>query len=116
MRSSWLWREGSPRRSLIIGGLLLALGLWDLFFVLFRSEDLLFTAGAAVLLPGGGLQHLRGGVLLALGLWDLFFVLFRSEDLLFTAGAALLLLVGSLNIWWGISRPGRGTTGSGPAR
>jgi hypothetical protein len=75
MRSSWLWREGSPRRSLIIGGLLLALGLWDLFFVLFRSEDLLFTAGAA-----------------------------------------LLLLVGSLNIWWGISRPGRGTTGSGPAR
>jgi hypothetical protein len=45
-----------------------------------------------------------GGILLAVGLWDLFFVLFRSEDVLFTLSAALLLLLGSLNIWQGITR------------
>ena len=45
-----------------------------------------------------------GGILLAVGLWDLFFVLFRSEDVLFTLSAALLLLLGSLNIWQGVTR------------
>jgi ABC-type nickel/cobalt efflux system permease component RcnA len=45
-----------------------------------------------------------GGILLAVGLWDLFFVLFRSEDVLFTLSAALLLLLGSFNIWQGVTR------------
>jgi hypothetical protein len=45
-----------------------------------------------------------GGILFAFGLWDLFFVLFRSEDALFTASAALLLLVGSFDIWLGVTR------------
>jgi len=45
-----------------------------------------------------------GGILLAVGLWDLFFVLFRSEDVLFTLSAALLLLLGSSNIWQGVTR------------
>lgn len=44
-----------------------------------------------------------GGILLAVGLWDLFFVLFRSEDVVFTVSAALLLLVGSFNIWQGVT-------------
>ena len=54
MRSSWLMRgRRSPRANLAIGGVLLAFGLWDLFFVLFRSEDVLFTVAAVLLLLVG---------------------------------------------------------------
>jgi hypothetical protein len=45
-----------------------------------------------------------GGILLAVGLWDLFFVLFRSEDVLFTLSAAVLLLLGSVNVWDGVTQ------------
>jgi hypothetical protein len=45
-----------------------------------------------------------GGILLAVGLWDLFFVLFRSEDVLFTLSAAVLLLLGSVNVWHGVTQ------------
>ena len=57
------WKR-SPRTSLTSGGILLAVGLWDLFFVLFRSEDVLFTVAAAVLLLVGSLNIRRGVVLL----------------------------------------------------
>jgi hypothetical protein len=43
----------SPRANITIGAILLAFGLWDLFFVLFRSEDVLFTVAAALLLLVG---------------------------------------------------------------
>ena len=55
MPSSWRAAR-SPRLYLVIGGILLAVGLWDLFFVLFRSEDVLFTLSAALLLLLGGLN------------------------------------------------------------
>ena len=55
MASSW-HATRSPRLYLAIGGILLAVGLWDLFFVLFRSEDVLFTLSAALLLLLGGLN------------------------------------------------------------
>jgi hypothetical protein len=40
MTSSWRTTRSS-RFYFVIGGILLAVGLWDLFFVLFRSEDVL---------------------------------------------------------------------------
>jgi hypothetical protein len=43
---------GSPRANLAVGGILLAVGLWSLFFVLFRSEDL--PLAVAALLPLAG--------------------------------------------------------------
>jgi uncharacterized membrane protein HdeD (DUF308 family) len=55
MTSAWRATR-SPRFYLAIGGILLAVGLWDLFFVLFRSEDVLFTLSAALLLLLGGLN------------------------------------------------------------
>ena len=56
MRSSWRSRgTRSPRDNLTAGGILLALGLWDLFFVLFRSEDGAFTVSTALLLLVGSL-------------------------------------------------------------
>jgi hypothetical protein len=55
-----------------------------------------------------------GGILLVFGLWDLFFVLFRSEDVLFTASAALLLLVGSFDIWLGVTQLRTQKPGPGP--
>lgn len=55
------WRATrSPRFYLVIGGILLAVGLWDLFFVLFRSEDVLFTLSAALLLLLGSLNLGQG--------------------------------------------------------
>jgi hypothetical protein len=59
MTSSWRATR-SPRFYLVIGGTLLAVGLWDLFFVLFRSEDVLFTLSAALLLPLGSLNIWQG--------------------------------------------------------
>jgi hypothetical protein len=48
MRSSWRPRgTQSARDNLAAGGILLALGLWDLFFVLFRTEDGAFTVSTA---------------------------------------------------------------------
>jgi hypothetical protein len=55
-----------------------------------------------------------GGILLAFGLWDLFFVLFRSEDVFFTVSAVLLLLVGSFNIWLGVTQLRTQRPGPGP--
>jgi hypothetical protein len=61
MRSSWRSRgTRSPRDNLTAGGILLALGLWDLFFVLFRSEDGAFTVSTALLLLVGSLTIWRG--------------------------------------------------------
>jgi hypothetical protein len=60
MRSSWRPRgTRSPRTNLTAGGILLAVGLWDLFFVLFRSEDGAFTVSTALLLAGS-FNILRG--------------------------------------------------------
>ena len=53
MRSMPMRSRKSPRANLAIGGILLVLGLWDLFFVLFRSEDVLFAVAAALLLLAG---------------------------------------------------------------
>jgi len=53
MRSMSMRSRKSPSATLAIGGILLALGLWDLFFVLFRSEDVLFTVAAGLLLMAG---------------------------------------------------------------
>jgi hypothetical protein len=61
MRSSWL--PGAKRSSgvnLVSGAGLVAVGLWDLWFVLFRSEDLIFTVIAAALLLVGSLSIVRG--------------------------------------------------------
>jgi hypothetical protein len=61
MRSSWL--PGAKRSSgvnLVSGAGLIAVGLWDLWFVLFRSEDWLFTGLAALLLLIGSLSIVRG--------------------------------------------------------
>jgi hypothetical protein len=61
MRSSWL--PGAKRSSgvnLVSGVGLVAVGLWDLWFVLFRSEDLIFTVIAALLLVVGSLSIVRG--------------------------------------------------------
>jgi hypothetical protein len=61
MRSSWL--PGAKRSSgvnLVSGAGLVAVGLWDLWFVLFRSEDLIFTVIAALLLLVGSLSIVRG--------------------------------------------------------
>ena len=61
MRSSWPWQgKKSPRVNIATGGILLVFGLWDLFFVLFRSEDVLFTASAALLLLASGIQLQAG--------------------------------------------------------
>ena len=61
MRSSWPWQgKKSPRVNIATGGILLVFGLWDLFFVLFRSEDVLFTASAALLLLVSGIQLQAG--------------------------------------------------------
>jgi hypothetical protein len=46
--------------NLVSGAGLVAVGLWDLWFVLFRSEDWLFTGLAALLLLIGGLSIARG--------------------------------------------------------
>jgi hypothetical protein len=55
------WRAArSPRFTIVIGGIMLAVGLWDLFFVLFRSEDVLFTLSAALLLLLGSLSIWQG--------------------------------------------------------
>jgi hypothetical protein len=51
MRPSRLFPGGSPRANLAVGCFLLAAGLWSLFFVLFRSEDLPLAV-AALLLAG----------------------------------------------------------------
>jgi len=68
MNSSWLLRGGrSPRASIASGCILLAVGLWDLYFVLFRSENLLFIVVAALLLLVGGLNILRGVIQLRNG-------------------------------------------------
>jgi len=54
MRSSWPMRSKRlPRVNLAIGGILIAFGLWDLFFVLFRSEDVFFMVSAVLLLLFG---------------------------------------------------------------
>lgn len=53
MRSMPMRNRRSPRANITIGAILLAFGLWDLFFVLFRSEDVLFTVAAALLLLVG---------------------------------------------------------------
>lgn len=61
MRSLWRPRgTSSPRENLVAGGILLGLGLWDLFFVLFRSEDGAFTVSTALLLLVGSFNILRG--------------------------------------------------------
>ena len=43
---------GTPRANLAVVGILLAVGLWGLFFVLFRSEDLPLAMAAQLLLAG----------------------------------------------------------------
>lgn len=53
MRSMSMRTRKSARANLTIGGILLVLGLWDLFFVVFRSEGVLFTVGATLLLMAG---------------------------------------------------------------
>jgi hypothetical protein len=61
MRSSWRPRgTRSPRTNLTAGGILLAVGLWDLFFVLFRSEDGAFTVSTALLLLAGSFTSCEG--------------------------------------------------------
>lgn len=61
MRSLWRWGgTSSPRENLTAGGISLAVGLWDLFFVLFRSEDGAFTVSTALLLLVGSLTIWRG--------------------------------------------------------
>jgi hypothetical protein len=68
MNSSWLLQGSkSPRTSITSGCILLAVGLWDLYFVLFRSVDLLFTVVAVLLLLIGGLNILRGVIQLRTG-------------------------------------------------
>jgi len=63
MRSSWFLRgDRSPRTSLIIGCVLLAVGLWGLFFVLFRTEGVLFTVAIALILLGGSFNIWRAAV------------------------------------------------------
>jgi hypothetical protein len=62
---SWLQRtEPDPRLFFIISGLLTAVGLWELFFVFFRSEDTLFAMSAAILLLVGVI-----GLWRAVSLW-----------------------------------------------
>ena len=60
MTFSWRSRRRSPHASLISGCILIAVGLWDLFFVLFRSEGVLFTVLAALLLLVGGINVVQG--------------------------------------------------------
>jgi hypothetical protein len=61
MRSSLLLGgKRSSGTNLISGAGLFAVGLWDLWFVLFRSEDLIFTLIAALLLLVGSFSILRG--------------------------------------------------------
>jgi len=47
-----LSRGDHPTPNLAVGGILLAAGLWSLFFVLFRSEDLPLAVAALLLLAG----------------------------------------------------------------
>jgi hypothetical protein len=49
---------------------MLAVALWDLFFVLFRSEDILFTLSAALLLLLGSVNIWQGVIGLALIIVD----------------------------------------------
>ena len=60
MRSRLLRKEPDLRRSFVIAGLLTAVGLWELFFVFFRSEDTLFAVSAAILLLVGVIGVWRG--------------------------------------------------------
>jgi hypothetical protein len=46
--------------NLVSGTGLVAVGLFDLWFVLFRSEDLIFTVIAVLLLLVGSLSIVRG--------------------------------------------------------
>jgi hypothetical protein len=61
IRSSWL--PGARRSSgvnLVSGAGLVAVGLWDLWFVLFRSESPIFMVVAGLLLLVGVLTIARG--------------------------------------------------------
>jgi uncharacterized membrane protein HdeD (DUF308 family) len=51
--------EPDPRLLVAIGAVLIAAGLWELFFVLFRSESALFAMSAALVLLVGIIELLR---------------------------------------------------------
>lgn len=59
----WSWLPGAKRSSgvnLVSGAGLVAVGLFDLWLALFRSEDLIFTVVSVVLLLVGSLSIVRG--------------------------------------------------------
>jgi hypothetical protein len=53
--------EPDPRLLVITGALVSAAGLWELFFVLFRSESALFAVSTALMLLVGVIEFLRAG-------------------------------------------------------